>query len=420
MERAQPTPQGVLEALVNGDEINNSGGTCFVSTKYYSLDTMHGPHPLGKLLASDPSLLATQHPKFGLSKNSDFLNAAFIDTETTGLGSGAGVYAFMVGVGTFESSTAGNDEYEFVVRQFFMRSPAEEAALLIAVAELMESRDLLVTFNGRTFDLPLLRTRFKQNGWAFGGIDYDLGWLDRPWPHLDLLHPARRLWRRRLGSCRLSNLERRILKLERTEEDVSGHLIPAMYIDYVRSGDAGEISRVFYHNREDIVSMVALAERITSLFDDREKETEPVSGADWISLGVCHERDGKTEAAEVAYRRAIDCLRDQRLLSDAYSLLAMLRKRQQRWADAAATWQEWLTSVTDAGLTPYIELAKLHEWRIVDLEQAEMWTRWALHTLDGSSRPTPYTQIAALKHRLARIQRKRSRQIDPPPATEDT
>ena len=400
--------QGALEALVAGREITNSAGACYLSSRRYPLTTVHGLQPLGKLLESDPSLLAAQHPKFGLETSSDFLRAAFIDTETTGLGGGAGVYAFMVGVGLFEAVQGGGADFEFVVHQLFMRSPAEEAALLIALSELLDGRDLLVTFNGRTFDLPLLRTRFRQNSWALGGVESDLRWLDRQWPHLDLLHPARRLWRRRLGSCRLANLERRILQLERSEEDVAGHLIPELYIHYVRSGDAGEMRRIFYHNREDIVSMVALAERISALFDEQNSSAQPVSGADWISLGLCYERDGKEQAAEEAYGHAIACLRSADLLSDAYARLARLRKRQARWAEAAEIWQQWLTSVPNAGPDPYVELAKYCEWRMVDLEQAEMWTRWALHTVEKSSRSAAHAQVAELKHRLARIVRKRS------------
>ena len=169
----------------------------------------------------------------------DFAGAAFIDTETTGLGNGAGVYAFMVGVGTFETLdgtdmpgeqvSGGPDDAvvpsHFVVRQFFMRHPGEEGAVLAAVADLLRDKRLAVTFNGRGFDLPLLRGRYLQNRRLLAERAM-VALLAESAPHLDLLMPARRLWRRRLQSCRLINLEQMILGMRRTEDDVPGALIP--------------------------------------------------------------------------------------------------------------------------------------------------------------------------------------------------
>ena len=241
-----------LEDATSGAEIENHAGRCYVVTQRYGLSETRGPRPLGALLGQTPAALAALHPTFGLDKQRDFLGAAFIDTETTGLGAGAGVYAFMVGVGTFEAtSRTSSDEdltgpslgktelsqtnnpnipnfagdipdLDFVVRQFFMRSPAEEGALLVALSELLAPFDMTVTFNGRTFDLPLLRTRFQQNHWLFpAGMD-EVALLAPDRAHLDLLHPARRLWRKRLRSCRLINLEARVLGLRRSEDDVPG------------------------------------------------------------------------------------------------------------------------------------------------------------------------------------------------------
>jgi uncharacterized protein YprB with RNaseH-like and TPR domain len=384
---------------------------------------MRGARSLGALLHQDPAAVGTFHPDFGIPRQADFLSAAFIDTETTGLGSGAGVYAFMVGIGSFEQSDRQTgdqtgdqpadqpDNLEFVVRQFFMRNPAEEGAMLLALAELLSNYDMTVTFNGRTFDLPLLRTRYRQNYWALS-MDYDaISMLEPERAHLDLLHPARRLWRRRLQSCRLINLEEKILGLQRSDDDVPGHLIPQVYIDFTHGGNAREINNVFYHNREDIVTMVPLAEQLARVLASKPDELDAgdLVGADWSSLGQSYEKHGDLTSAERAYLRALELISEDKPLAEAFQRLGQLQKRQDRWDEATDTWQRWITTVADNDPQPYVELAKYCEWKVKDLEQAEMWTGWALHNLRSAAAwQRSSEQIAQLEHRLARVQRKRS------------
>ena len=260
------------------------------------------------LLDLQPKTLAPFHPNFGLDGIEAFSNAAFIDTETTGLGGGAGVYCFMVGVGTFEALDAPPDQgplplagavataehtpperdapTHFVVRQYFMRSPAEEQALLTALSRQLERHDIAVTFNGRSFDLPLLRNRIRYNLRFLPDFARGVPLLHERAPHLDLLMPARRLWKRRLQSCRLANLEQKVLEFVRTEDDVPGRLIPQLYIDYLRSGDARPLQRVFYHNREDIVSMVAQADHLRASAARPAPARGRLPAADWIALGI--------------------------------------------------------------------------------------------------------------------------------------
>ena len=145
-----------------------------------------------------------------------------MDVETTGLVGGTGTYVFLVGLGTFEDSA-------FHLRQFFLAGLGGERAMLAAVAEVLAGCRALVSFNGRWFDLPLLETRLTLSR---------LPALHQGLPHLDLLYPARRLYRRRLPSCRLVSLEEALLGLER-EDDIPGCAIPALYFDYVRRGEAG-------------------------------------------------------------------------------------------------------------------------------------------------------------------------------------
>ena len=410
---ARPPRRGPLEELAPGVEQATACGACYVVTEAYPLAAPHGSRALGDLLLAAPHALAPWHPECALDAVEDFGGAAFIDTETTGLGNGAGVYAFMIGVGTFEALDGGLDgrslPSHFVVRQFFMRHPGEEGAALAAVAALLDGKRLAVTFNGRGFDLPLLRGRYLQNRRQLAGCA-PVALLDDGAPHLDLLLPARRLWRRRLQSCRLINLEQRILGVQRTQDDVAGALIPYLYLDYVRTGNAGEMSRVFYHNREDIVSMVSLAQRLIQAYTAPEEAetTFEVQGEDWLALGSGYARRGDLPRAEWAYRHALEVIGDDAHRAQAFALLGDLLKRQARWEEACAVWELWLTSVPGVDPTPYIELAKCCEWQVQDLERAEMWAGWALHNLQAA--PTYQRlpgQVADLEHRLARIRRKR-------------
>jgi tetratricopeptide (TPR) repeat protein len=229
--------------------------------------------------------------------------------------------------------------------------------------------------------------------------------------HLDLLHPARRLWRRRLRSCRLINLEERVLGLRRSEDDVPGALIPQLYVDYNRSGDARQMARVFYHNREDIVSMVSLADALSQAFALRPSTSDAAAlpGIDWLALGDTLEREGSLDEAESAYRHATEQTPDATARGDAYARWGRLLKRQARWHEAAAVWQQWLSTTPGADPAPYVELAKYCEWQTGDLEQAEMWAGWALHNLQTQpSGCQDRAAMAELEHRLARIRRKRA------------
>ncbi len=416
--------RGSLETLVPGAVVENAAGRCYVSTTAMPLDGMRGGCSLSQAIGVAPATLAPFHPDLTLDAIDDLAGAAFVDTETTGLGGGAGVYAFMVGVGTFEAwdgelstvngqwSTVNDgtpDPTHFVVRQFFMRHPGEEAALLAAVASVVNGKRLAVTFNGRGFDLPLLRTRYRQNRPLLPDRERIVELFEEGRPHLDLLLPARRLWRKRLQSCRLINLEQMILGLTRSEDDVPGALIPQLYVDYVRTQQAGEMQRVFYHNREDIVSMVALAQRLVEAYAAPLDDTCDLHAEDLLSLAACHLRSGDVLYAERAYARAAATAEHDGTRAEIYAQWASLLKRQERWDEAAEVWQLWLSSVPGADATPFVELAKYCEWRTGDLEQAEMWAAWALHTLEAAP---PYLrvpgQLADLQHRLARIRRKRA------------
>lgn len=415
---AMPRPlpaHGRLEELLPGKVIENVAGACYMTTTAVPLEETRGGAALATVLATSPAVLAPFHPDFRLEEANSFADAVFIDTETTGLGTGAGVYAFLIGVGTFEMWSSDATAHpsliaptHFVVRQFFMRHPGEEASVLAAVAETVRERRLVVTFNGRSFDLPLLRARYRQNRLLLPSAARRVALFEEGSPHLDLLPPARRLWRRRLQSCRLINLERHILETLRSEEDVPGAEIPRMYLDFLRTQQAGELRRIFYHNQEDIVSMAALSHALVHTYTDSFRELEGIYAEDLLSLAACYLRQGQAPLAERAYRSAADMAESDHLRAEIFAQWAQLLKRQERWAEAADLWQLWLTSVPGSNALPFIELAKYHEWRTGDLAEAEMWAAWGLHIVEAApAHQRAPGQLTDLRRRLERIRRKR-------------
>ncbi len=413
----EPAP---IEALEEGEIVENSAGQCYLVTRHCDPmgreagepSALGEPSAVGNILARDPSVLAPLYPAYGLDRCPDFRRSAFLDIESTGLGGGAGIYAFMVGVGTFEpqgrNADSPGDRLNFVVRQLFMRHPGEEPALLTALVELLQGCESLVTFNGRSFDAPFLRGRYRYAG-RF--LPADVGQpkaLDDDTPHLDLLHPARRLWRKRVGSCALTNLERKVLGYARADDDVPGSLIPHLYADYLHDGDGRMMQRVFYHNREDIFSMAALTEVVCGAFAD------PVAAGaghlqplDLLSMARMQAELERLESAELLFRAALGQLSGRAHLAESFDGLGRLLKRQHRWEEAASVWQQWLTTVGGPDSRPYVELAKFCEWQSGDLTQAAMWTRWALHEQEKSPPQSRSLETQTeLRHRLARLQRK--------------
>lgn len=370
-----------LETLLPGLQVAATPeGACALLDRVYPLQQQHGAHRLVELLDHSGACAARFCQDERLAALT-FRDCLFLDTETTGL-NGAGTLAFMVGVGFFEDDA-------FVVRQYFLRDPGEEPAMLLLLDELFQGFAALVTFNGRSFDLPLLDGRFLINRMAC-----DL--LDRA--HLDLLPPSRRLWRHRFSSCALSSLEENLLGVERTHEDVPGWLIPSLYYQYLQTGDGREMARVFYHNRIDMLSMVTLAARVARLFDAPQAGDHPL---ELLGLGKWKAALGFSAEAEKALRMAAAPELETAYYQEALLRLGALLKRGERRDEAVTVWQQ--AAVTSFGdVTAHVELAKHYEWHASDLEQALLWTKQALQLVDGSA-PAVREE---LEHRLARLQHK--------------
>ena len=349
-----------------GEEVRTPFGPAWVRSARYPLAERPD---LAEWLTVQPAALAALDRNDGLLRLEP-AQAAFIDTETTGLSLGAGTYTFLIGVGTFE-------EDAFVVRQFFMRNPAEERAQLHLVEEALGRCTGIVSFNGRGFDMPLINNRFVLAAMPLPLIGA---------PHLDLLPPARRLWKARWGSCSLGSLERNVLAFQRTAEDVPGYLIPDIYRQYYLTGVAtAMLAHVFYHNLEDIVTMPLLGARMARHFQPESLTVRlrELHALECWSLGRCYDALDWVEESIGAYRTALDRASGEPESAQVLRELGFLYKRLERRDEAAEVWETWISAVPGADLTPYIELAKHHEWQTLDLAAARGWAAWALRIAEG-------------------------------------
>ncbi|OGO16160.1 MAG: hypothetical protein A2Y93_04490 [Chloroflexi bacterium RBG_13_68_17] len=371
--------------LPPGEEVPTAYGPAYRIERSYPLKQAHGPTELAELLGLAPELAADVAGRPALAEVPP-QRLTFLDTETTGLVGGAGTLVFLVGVGTFT-------EAAFRVRQYFLRDPGEEPAMLEALQNDLDEAGGFVTFNGQAFDLPLLEIRYRI------GLRRDQPLTNRP--HLDLLFPSRRLWQSVLPDCSLGTLERHILGLERAEADVPGALIPALYLEYLRSGDATDMSRVVYHNAMDVLSLVSLAVQV--LGRHRQEHLPDLSGAEALAVARWHYNAGRFEPAETAYRTALSGGSQPEVRLQTLRRYTFHLKRTGRWGEAVEMWQEW-HSLSPEDPVPCLEIAKYYEWRAGDYDQAQRWAEAALISLTHWDPDWRRDEAwAAVEHRLRRL-----------------
>lgn len=390
--RPSPSPRRgpAIADLVPGRPVDNEHGSFFLGERRYPLDHVHGRFPLRDLLDYGGAVaadLSGQADWRGL----DFRRAAFIDTETTGLAGGTGIYTFLVGVGFFSNE-------HFCLEQYFMRDHGEEPAMIAALRERLAALDAVISFNGRAFDLPLLETRFVCNRLALPLVAA---------PHLDLLLPARRLWRTRLDSCALGSLETNVLGVRRTGEDVPGHVIPSLYFQYLHDGDARSMGSVFYHNVVDVLSMVTLATVLGHHLT--APDAAGIHAVDRYSLGRLYETLGRADEAAAAYRRALADSLPPDVRRVARRRLSFLCKRQGWWDEALTVWQA-VVEEEETTVYAHVEMAKYYEHRAREFGVAVRYTRQALDRVTTSDWDRCQTLGEELEHRLRRLERKQARE----------
>lgn len=358
--------------------------------------TLSDPRPcahaeaLGLVLRPEPEARDLKEPRRWL----------FLDTETTGLAGGTGTCAFLVGLAWWEGE-------QLQIEQLFLRDYDEEHAVLLALAERLEERPVLVTYNGKSFDWPLLETRFRLTRQIEP---------QPPRAHLDLLHPARQLWRLQWGTARLAELERLVLGIERGP-DVLSALIPQLYFDYLRGGSGAPLAPVFEHNQKDLAGLAAMTGRVAGLVH-RPDDAEPL---ELYGLSRLLERRGETERARRVYEMAVQAGLPASLNLAARRRMARLARRGGERDVAHDLWRELANEESEesaegnaaerrealeAILEACEQLAIHYEHQVRNGKEAAAWTRRGLALLRqsmGTERKLRQRWNDRLQHRLDRL-----------------
>ncbi len=318
--RYQGEPAPETRALPGGREVQTGRGAHWEFEELWPAHYRHGTADVGALSELPADLLQALVNE---EVTAPVGRWAFLDTETSGLSGGSGTFAFLVGVGWIS-------ERGFELRQFFMREHGEEPSLLEALSECLQGFDLLVTYNGRAFDQPLLETRYR------------LSRIPEPFPrmkHVDLLYSARRLWRLALDSCRLQELEQRILGVER-HGDVAGGLIPNLYFQYLNTRDFRPLAPVITHNAIDILSLACLTAIVPVAFREPARLS---AGAEMVALARYFRNEGRLEEAVSLMRGALSRQLDDALLWETLWQTAEMERKLGRMGAAVALWSELST-----------------------------------------------------------------------------
>jgi uncharacterized protein len=321
----------------------------------------------------------------------------FLDTETTGLAGGSGTYAFLVGIAWWEG---GGLEIE----QFFLREYSEERSMLFALRERIAEHPVVVTFNGKSFDWPLLETRYRMSRKIS---------VPTPRAHLDFLHPARNLWRLRLGSVRLSELERHVLGWDRGADLLSG-MIPDIYFDYLRGGPPQRLVPVLNHNQMDLRGLAALSSRILSLLGDAE--TLGQDGLELFGVSRICEKRGEHTRARSLYEKSIASILPSETDRVARRSLSRLAKREGDFELACELWKDAIGN-SRHGYEAYEQLAIYYEHKVRNPDQARQIVQQALNELRraiqvGDIAPGPYREIKGrFDYRMERLERKSKRPL---------
>lgn len=353
-----------IEDYVEGRVEHRDSGEFFLAEQALPFGRPYGKIRIGDLAAS---LLTSLDLFLQAGSLPSLSRLVFLDTETTGIAGDEGVCAFLIGLGAVQGAG-------FAVRQFFLRDESEEKAALLAVAQALETREGVVTYNGKSFDLPLLEARYA----AFG--------LPSPFTrliHLDLLHPARQVWKLRLESCHLTHLEKEILGIAR-EGDVPGSEIPGIYFDYLRTGDARGLQSVFFHNALDIISLAALAAEMAVIVRDATCDGPSLAscaGLDLFSLSRILAKAGASAASISTGRRAVAAGLPDEIEPRALLHLAAQHKLRGEFEPALTIWIDLTRRGPQYALDAYRELAMYHERRMHDSRTALEYTESALTIL---------------------------------------
>jgi uncharacterized protein len=395
LSRIHENGQSDLLASLTGAEVaRNRYGEYLVARQWYATPEMCDVNVDAlRLLLPNVSSRATDHA-------ADATKWLFLDTETTGICGGTGTYAFLVGLGWWDSGG-------LHVEQLFMRDHNEEHSVLLEIAQHLRNHPVLVTFNGKSFDWPLLETRYRMAR-AIGIPSFSA--------HLDFLHPARQLWRLKFKSLRLADLERSVLNAESLgwsrQDDIDSSRIPDFYFDYLRGGSLQPVAGVFLHNRMDLRGLAALAGRVLRTLTDFDTASADDGGSlELYGLSRLLDRRGQRQRARATYERAIVAGLPEAVDHKARHELALIAKRDKDFDRATELWRE-LSKGSASSPEACEQLAIHYERRVGDQHEAARLTRTAIAELRRASRcgcvarSRSASLLVRFQHRLARLERK--------------
>jgi len=377
---AQSTPRQLDVASVRGSlpgqRRETEHGELHLIDEYLEPEHHHGQSPIAKALEVSTERLA-QLALDPTLERIDLQRALFLDTETTGLAGGTGTVPFLIGIAWFEDQS-------MRIQQLFLPELGREAPMLSWLRERVQQSSCVVSFNGKTFDWPLLRNRFVLNRVRAPALP----------PHLDLLHCARRVLRPRLKSVRLVELERRVLGMYR-EDDVSGALIPQLYFDYLDGGDVSPIAKVIEHNANDLIALAALLAELVGHFDEVHGSDDP---RDHLAYAKVAERTGDRARARSFADAAAQGGGESACTVEACLLNARMARRGGDVDDEERALLDALLAADDELLRAVVQLAlaKLYEHRRKDLDRA----------LEHAKGTAAAEGDEAAERRLARLQRR--------------
>lgn len=366
-------------------EITSRFGSVLFLENFYPYGSFHGDIQL--TLEKDYSEL---HKIARMGQlTTGFQSHMFIDTETTGLSGGTGTIPFLIGFGYFDDSG-------FRLGQLMLENPADEPAQLTEFTKIAENYKSTITFNGKSFDLPLMRSRYILNKFPDPLIEFS---------HIDLLHLSRRIWKSRLTDRSLKQLEKEILHYVRSSEEVPGWMIPQIYFDFLKTGDGNLLKNVAYHNAIDIVTMAALYIKINKMLLDTQ-ESRDIEWQDLFSIGQMYEQINEIDKALNLYQECFtaNVFNGEELIK-LCKLMANIYRKNENWDQAVRYWK---ISAELGDFETCLALAKYHEHKLSNPIEALNWVIKAEEflaptPLPGYRKRNQLKELAVRKQRLERM-----------------